>query len=443
MHGDTAAAYAFLDNIIAGGHSVPLAGLDLSHTNLGVKGAVMVASAISSGRVRDELYLGSCSLGDDGVIELAAALQNASVRVLDLESNELTNTGAMALAKAVEKHTGGNAFAEVSIEHNPIGGLGAAALAKTLESRRDIAAGWRFGGGSTGNAASDYGAGWEGSALGGEEKAHFDALFHKHTCSGQCSKDAGACEWPSAALLEAAGLVPPRPTRALLSLVATAATLPAPLLELPPHDAVPATRRLGRRPDAWYAEEKVRLEKLAAAEARVPLLAAPSEEQRRDDMASLRIRMSAAGVCQPPLEACAITHSHGSITPRRLGRRPDAWYAAQAAGTQRPPPVAPQEERFIGDNCSDAFLQFMRDEPIGYVCAAQHFNHHNTTLLLSTSNLLCKQDSYQGSAESGTFWNIRSHASTHASPNNKYARPRSFPDASPNMESFPLFLPGR
>lgn len=111
--------------------------------NIGDAGAAALAAAIRSvaskndgAMVFDVLDLSGCGIGDTGAEALAIALENhpLCVRHLDLSSNKISDEGAAALGRALSSGKPGRLETLDLSNNKDIGDYGALALAATLEN---------------------------------------------------------------------------------------------------------------------------------------------------------------------------------------------------------------------------------------------------------------------------------------------------------------------
>ncbi len=102
-------------------------------TSVGVRH--LAAGVGRNGSLRS-LWLFANAAGDEGAAHLAAALRNSSLLHLGLELNEVTTTGAEALAFALSLE--GCALQWLRLQHNAIGDGGVSALARSLYTNRSL-----------------------------------------------------------------------------------------------------------------------------------------------------------------------------------------------------------------------------------------------------------------------------------------------------------------
>lgn len=92
------------------------------------KGAVMQAKdELQQGQA--QAYLSNCGLGNPGASLVAEILQNARLRTINLQSNQIGDPGAVQLAEALEPITG---LQVICLANNCIGDVGAARIAKLI-----------------------------------------------------------------------------------------------------------------------------------------------------------------------------------------------------------------------------------------------------------------------------------------------------------------------
>ena len=110
--------------------------LDLADVGIGDTGAMAVAKALETNTVVTGVYLGHNSIGSAGAAALAKALEaNTAVTKLVLHHNSIGDAGAAALARALETNI---AITSLHLEGNGIGDGGATAVAKALETNEAI-----------------------------------------------------------------------------------------------------------------------------------------------------------------------------------------------------------------------------------------------------------------------------------------------------------------
>ena len=102
---------------------------------LGPKGAIMVAEMIQIKPSLQHLDLRFNDICDEGMIAIADAIPNTSIKYLYLEGNEITNIGCEALAKAL---LGNSTMEELFLGANSIGPKGAASLAMVITSNKTL-----------------------------------------------------------------------------------------------------------------------------------------------------------------------------------------------------------------------------------------------------------------------------------------------------------------
>ena len=103
----------------------------VSDNEIGDSGAAALAGAVERNSTLTELHLGYNEIGDSGAGALAKAMErNSTLTKLSLSGNKIGDSGAAALAGAVERNS---TLTELHLDYNEIGDSGAGALAKAME----------------------------------------------------------------------------------------------------------------------------------------------------------------------------------------------------------------------------------------------------------------------------------------------------------------------
>lgn len=89
----------------------------------------LLAQSLENNTTLTELSLQACRLGNDGMLELGAALRGPPIRVLNLAGNGLTDAGAIHLARFLVNH---RTLVDLNLDWNGIADDGTVALAQAL-----------------------------------------------------------------------------------------------------------------------------------------------------------------------------------------------------------------------------------------------------------------------------------------------------------------------
>ena len=127
---------------------------DLADNTFGDDGGAVLANALKRCPKLKDLNLRDCSLGDEGIIFVCQALieANCPLEVLDLSGNEITPTGAKAVAGLLREVS--DTLLNLFIEENELTSKGVAIIAKVLpkcSSLREI----KLGMNECGNIGAD------------------------------------------------------------------------------------------------------------------------------------------------------------------------------------------------------------------------------------------------------------------------------------------------
>ena len=110
--------------------------VNLDDNNIGDTGATALAEALKGNSTFKYLYLGKNNIGDRGAIALAEALKvNSTITNVNLYDNNIGATGARALAEALNVNS---TITAISLNDNNIGDTGARALAEALNVNSTI-----------------------------------------------------------------------------------------------------------------------------------------------------------------------------------------------------------------------------------------------------------------------------------------------------------------
>jgi len=131
-------AAALIATANAARRSLPLTGLNLTWTAIGLDGLASVTRALGTARDVAVIDLKGCWLGDDGAAVLAAALEKGSLsrlKELHLRWNSLSERGAALLASALP---GAPSLEVLDLGGNWLGDAGAAAVASAAAQLKGL-----------------------------------------------------------------------------------------------------------------------------------------------------------------------------------------------------------------------------------------------------------------------------------------------------------------
>ncbi len=117
--------------------------LNVGSNCIGDEGGAAIAKALQINTILQTLHLHENSIGNDAVFCFRSSLGlfNATLRVLDLSSNAITDTGAVALSnifKSQSNPNGNSSLTELYLRNNPIGNAGSLELSKSLHTNSSL-----------------------------------------------------------------------------------------------------------------------------------------------------------------------------------------------------------------------------------------------------------------------------------------------------------------